>query len=448
MSFQATDVVYRTELLTDPTEAAVLGALAHQMDPRGRGAFLSQQTIARAVCCSPRTVRRTLAALERRGIIARGDQTKAHYLPCNRRPVVWDFGHAIRQEFPDALGGQGAPMAAPSPAPAPAQAPVGRGRAPVAAQTRRGDTSDLFGGSPVADNRTTNQYLTNGRYIPLLSPAREDANAPQNSSDPSTPPRPALPSSLAESDLSWTSPSNPRCQTHAHHQPGNGPQCRACREVRLEFKRRDDAAEERRRAERNQRRAAIAACPVCDEHGYVPAGDRTVRRCNHQNTAQDRRTASSAPKPRRTSTGSPLAAARARLGLTSTTPAPRATPGAAVSVDATTRTTDTKDRPCATPPQPARPTPRTPKPEATVPTRPTPLPKQRPIRARVGRARVGMTTANGPHEQQKGHHPPKQMVALQPLSRWEPSGVHFQRPTDDGSTTHPTAARRPTRNPT
>ena len=43
---------------------------------------------------------------------------------------------------------------------------------------------------------------------------------------------------------------------------------------------------------------------------------------------------------------------------------------------------------------------------------------------------------------------PKQMVALQPLSRWEPSGVHFQRPADDGSTTHPTAARRPARNPT
>ena len=441
MSFQATEVVYRTELLTDPTEAAVLGALAHQMDPRGRGAFLSQQTIARAVCCSPRTVRRTLAALERRGVIARGDQSKARYLPCNRRPVVWDFGRAIRQEFPDQLGGQGAPVAAPSPA----QAPARRGRTPEAAQARWGDTSDTFGGSPVSANRTTNQYLTNGSHIPLRSPAREDANAPQNSSDPVAPPRPALPSSLVDSDLSWTSPSNPRCLTHAHHQPGNGPQCRACREVRLEFKRRDDAAEERRRAERNQRRAAIAACPVCDDHGYVPAGDRTVRRCNHQNAAQDRRTASSAPKPRRRATGSPLAAARARLGLTSTTPAPSATPGAAVSVEATTRTADSKDRPCATPPRPTQPTPRPPTPEATAPTRPTPRPKKRP-----SGARVGMATANGPLEQQKGHHPPKQMVALQPLSRWEPSStkVRFQRPADDGSTTHPTAARRPARNPT
>lgn len=442
MSFQATDVVYRTDLLTDPTEAAVLGALAHQMDPRGRGAFLSQQTIARAVCCTPRTVRRTLAALERRGIIARGDQSKAHYLPSNRRPVVWDFGPAIRQEFPDQLGGQAAPVAAPAPAPAPAR----RGRTPVAAQARRGDTNDRFGGTPVSANRTTNHYLTNGRYLPLRSPARDEANAPQNSSNPVAPPRPALPSSLADSDLSWTSPSNPRCQTHAHHQPGTGPQCRACREVRLEFKRRDDAAEERRRAERNQRRAAIAACPVCDDHGYVSAGDRTVRRCNHQNAAQDRRTASSAPKPRRRPAGSPLAAARARLGLTSSTPASSATPESAVSVEATTSAADTEDRPCATPPQPARPTPRSPKPKATVPTRPR---RNRPRRARVSMSTPN-GTSNGPLEQQKGHHPPKQMVALQPLSRWEPSStkVRFQRPVDDGSTTHPTAARRPARNPT
>ena len=86
-----------------PGELVVLYALADRADDDGRGAFPSQEWLARRSRCSTRSVRRRLGELESRGVICRGDQDLvAHYRP-DRRPIVWDICMA---DGPVLTGGQ------------------------------------------------------------------------------------------------------------------------------------------------------------------------------------------------------------------------------------------------------------------------------------------------------------------------------------------------------
>ena len=75
----------------DAEERLILVALADTADADGRGAWPSHDTLAERALVASRTVRRRLDALESRGVIARGDQSRVSYLRPDHRPVVWDL---------------------------------------------------------------------------------------------------------------------------------------------------------------------------------------------------------------------------------------------------------------------------------------------------------------------------------------------------------------------
>lgn len=70
---------------------AVLFGLANHADPRGRGAYPSQPTLAGYARKKVRQVRRDIEALEELGLIRRGNQAYVAFLPPDKRPVVWDL---------------------------------------------------------------------------------------------------------------------------------------------------------------------------------------------------------------------------------------------------------------------------------------------------------------------------------------------------------------------
>ena len=77
----------------------------------------------------------------------------------------------------------------------------------------------------------------------------------------------------------WSSPDDPRCRKHAYLPREEVPPCRNCMRVRQWF-------EQRAVAEKQAHLAAIHACPLCDELGYVAvknaAGETTgVAHCDH-----------------------------------------------------------------------------------------------------------------------------------------------------------------------
>lgn len=77
--------------LKDASAYRVLLILADNANDEGKGAYPSASTIAEETGMSLRTVRNKLNDLETDGIIMRGDQALADYLPANRRSVVWDL---------------------------------------------------------------------------------------------------------------------------------------------------------------------------------------------------------------------------------------------------------------------------------------------------------------------------------------------------------------------
>jgi hypothetical protein len=77
--------------IDDSNAFRVLLRLADETDPDGRNAFPSAQTIADDIGSCVRTVYSKLRWLERVGLIRRGDQRAAAYLPKRHRPTVWDL---------------------------------------------------------------------------------------------------------------------------------------------------------------------------------------------------------------------------------------------------------------------------------------------------------------------------------------------------------------------
>ena len=77
----------------------------------------------------------------------------------------------------------------------------------------------------------------------------------------------------------WSSPDDPRCRKHAYLPREEVPPCRNCMRSRRWFEQRADA-------EKQAHLAAIHACPLCDELGYVAVknavGETTgVAHCDH-----------------------------------------------------------------------------------------------------------------------------------------------------------------------
>ena len=76
----------------------------------------------------------------------------------------------------------------------------------------------------------------------------------------------------------WSSPDDPRCRKHAYLPREEVPPCRNCMRVRQWF-------DQRATAEKQAHLAAIHACPLCDERGFVEvksaAGKTVVAHCDH-----------------------------------------------------------------------------------------------------------------------------------------------------------------------
>ena len=76
--------------VADVYERVILLVLAGRADLDGSNSYPSQDTMARSALCDTETVKRRLRAMQRRGLIARGDQRLVAHIRKDRRPVVYD----------------------------------------------------------------------------------------------------------------------------------------------------------------------------------------------------------------------------------------------------------------------------------------------------------------------------------------------------------------------
>lgn len=91
MSFDATLWGLKDAPAADTGERIILTIMGEAADEDGCCCYLAQATIAGRALMSDRTVRRKLADMEERGLIARGDQRAVDHYPADQRPVVWDL---------------------------------------------------------------------------------------------------------------------------------------------------------------------------------------------------------------------------------------------------------------------------------------------------------------------------------------------------------------------
>lgn len=77
--------------VADVEERAILAIMGESADDDGCNSHLAQKTIAKRAIVDGRTVRRRLKAMEERGLIARGDQSRVEYIPADKRPINWDL---------------------------------------------------------------------------------------------------------------------------------------------------------------------------------------------------------------------------------------------------------------------------------------------------------------------------------------------------------------------
>lgn len=91
MSFDALLWATNDAPIADVNEFAVLLMLAEKADADGCNAFPSRLTMAARTHIDPKTVLRTLQRLEKRRLIAKGNQAAVTYIRADRRPVVYDL---------------------------------------------------------------------------------------------------------------------------------------------------------------------------------------------------------------------------------------------------------------------------------------------------------------------------------------------------------------------
>jgi hypothetical protein len=91
MSFDPVLWAMKDAPVGDVEEWAVVVCMSEYADDDGCTAMPSHSTIAKRTRMSVPTVKRRIAELARRGVIARGDQSAALVYPADRRPVVWDL---------------------------------------------------------------------------------------------------------------------------------------------------------------------------------------------------------------------------------------------------------------------------------------------------------------------------------------------------------------------
>jgi hypothetical protein len=145
--------------VADAQEAAILSVMASKADTDGCATFRSRKTIAYRLQIDEQTVKRRQAAMERRGLIRRGDQNAASYIPENRRPLVYDLcvphswlaENKMLDQVNEARAAKGLPGVTPADRPDLAPPPAKRPRRNTRCGVKRVALS-LVDNSPV-DNR-------------------------------------------------------------------------------------------------------------------------------------------------------------------------------------------------------------------------------------------------------------------------------------------------------
>lgn len=90
MSFLANEWASEAAPVVDVHERVILSKLANHANDDGCDAYPGKPKMARAAISHPETVRTKLRSLEKRGLIARGDQRLVNHYPADKRPVVYD----------------------------------------------------------------------------------------------------------------------------------------------------------------------------------------------------------------------------------------------------------------------------------------------------------------------------------------------------------------------
>lgn len=106
MSLKAITWVMENAPVESPAEMVILYALADRAHDDGSTAWPSYQWIADRAVCSRRTVIRHIKAMEKRGLIKRGDQRFVQHLPSDKRPTVWDLDLSLRRQPKEPAGCQ------------------------------------------------------------------------------------------------------------------------------------------------------------------------------------------------------------------------------------------------------------------------------------------------------------------------------------------------------
>ena len=274
MSVDAVAWALRWAPVANAQEHVLLIALADRADEFGRAAWPYQDDLAARGRCSIRTARRHLAAMEKRGLIARGDQRLVAHLRSDRRPIVWDLDLSKRlPETPFVAADDASEVREDNLSP--------RSEGVVSTSAGRPDnmTGRTNGVSDAPNDRPEN--LT-GR-TQLWSSDRTELCPPIRTERPSSSGHLGGVTHVArEGD----EPPPPRCPEHVNHP--NPPACGGCADARREREQFDaeanrariaqQSAEKRRAAE--DRARAIANCGMCDADGYLTV-DGAGALCSH-----------------------------------------------------------------------------------------------------------------------------------------------------------------------
>lgn len=201
MSLDALIWAVKDAPVADVEEHAVLTVLADEASEDGCNAFLATSTISRRARVHERTVQRRLDAMEARGLLGRGDQSRAAYIRADRRPVVYDLlipftAFANVDRVNQSRAGKGltplTPEARPNIAPPPPtklRSDAGKKKPKKADATDDTTTSRTDSGDPQTASHPADGVTTSPIGLPVTdgvttSPGRGDFKSPDPVLDP------------------------------------------------------------------------------------------------------------------------------------------------------------------------------------------------------------------------------------------------------------------------
>jgi len=291
-------------------EHVLLIALADCSNGYGKAAWPSVRWLARRGRCSVRTVQRHLKALEKRGLIRRGDARMVAHLPADRRPTVWDLALELRLSEPVPPPDSDGDFESQE---------RGVNLSPATDGAERGDSScaergdNLSRGDTVVTPRGVTELCHPNRHVEPFSSGGYVTGEPHLADTVDNPPPKFHPghegriipecdecTALVIAREAWLraliATTEPK-RFCAEHPSGTERPCRNCEAARKGHQRwqldRERADKELRanlaaaqsaeaHAASEARRMAIAACSLCDEDGHIGDSQIGISLCDHR----------------------------------------------------------------------------------------------------------------------------------------------------------------------